>query len=189
MRWDQARSLDNYSDGTPMMMMQWCLMSSDVSWHIRNKLWPMPKHGSMIAYVHGNQKARYDRQLRTATSTFTQLLNYAGTPICIGLKLLYLLKTRSVYVNILSERLPWYNRNGWLGIKHQVTYLLQVMVSSAILNLIWDENKTVSASEGGISVNFIFLVSLHIRQTEREQTTTKMLMYYCFEMGNKLCNK
>ena len=40
-----------------MMMMSWCLMSSDVSWHIRDKLWPMPKHGSIILYVHGNQKA------------------------------------------------------------------------------------------------------------------------------------
>ena len=36
----------------------------------------MPKHGSIILYVHGNQKARYDGQLRTATSTLTQLLNY-----------------------------------------------------------------------------------------------------------------
>ena len=36
----------------PLMMMSWCLMSSDVGWHIRDKLWPMPKH------VHGNQKAR-----------------------------------------------------------------------------------------------------------------------------------
>ena len=36
----------------------------------------MPKHGSIILYVHGNQKARWDGQLRTATSTLTQLLNY-----------------------------------------------------------------------------------------------------------------
>ena len=41
-----------------MMMMKWCLMSSDVSWHIRDKLWPMPKHGSINLYVHGSQKAR-----------------------------------------------------------------------------------------------------------------------------------
>ena len=40
------------------VVMKWCLMSSDVSWHIRDKLWPMPKHGSIIFYVHGNQKAR-----------------------------------------------------------------------------------------------------------------------------------
>ena len=38
----------------------WCVavMSSDVNWHIRDKLWPMPKHGSINLYVHGNQKAR-----------------------------------------------------------------------------------------------------------------------------------
>ena len=38
-------------------LMSWCLMSSDVIWHIRDKLRPMPKHGSIIFYVHGNQKA------------------------------------------------------------------------------------------------------------------------------------
>ena len=37
---------------------------------------PMPKHGSINLYIHGNQKARLDGQLRTATSTLTQLLNY-----------------------------------------------------------------------------------------------------------------
>ena len=36
----------------------------------------MPKHGSIILYVHGNQKARWDGQPRMATSTLTQLLNY-----------------------------------------------------------------------------------------------------------------
>ena len=36
----------------------------------------MPKHGSINLYVHGSQKARKDGQLRTATSTLTQLLNY-----------------------------------------------------------------------------------------------------------------
>ena len=35
-----------------LMMMNWCLMSSDVSWHIRDKLWPMPKHGAINLYVH-----------------------------------------------------------------------------------------------------------------------------------------
>ena len=41
-----------------MMMMNRCLMSSDVMRHIRDKLWPMPKHGAINLYVHGNQKAR-----------------------------------------------------------------------------------------------------------------------------------
>ena len=36
---------------------------------------PMPKHGSINLYVHGNQKARKDGQPRTATSTLTQLLS------------------------------------------------------------------------------------------------------------------
>jgi len=45
-----------------MMMMKWCLMSSDVSWHISDKLWPMPKHGSIILYVHGPRRlVRTDR--------------------------------------------------------------------------------------------------------------------------------
>ena len=37
----------NDSELSVMMMMSWCLMSSDVIWHIRDKLWPMPKHGSI----------------------------------------------------------------------------------------------------------------------------------------------
>ena len=40
------------------LLLNWCLMSSDVMRHIRDKLWPMPKHGAINLYVHGNQKAR-----------------------------------------------------------------------------------------------------------------------------------
>ena len=36
----KKKLLCNYS-------LSWCLMSSDVIWHIRDKLWPMPKHGSI----------------------------------------------------------------------------------------------------------------------------------------------
>ena len=57
-------------------MMKWCLMSSDVGWRFRDKLRPIPKHGSINLYVHGSQKAREDGQPRKATSTLTQLLNY-----------------------------------------------------------------------------------------------------------------
>ena len=42
-------------------MMSWCLMSSDVIWHIRDKLWPMPKHGSV--------KATYVRCMRVLAVT------------------------------------------------------------------------------------------------------------------------
>ena len=62
-------------------MMNWCLMSSDVMRHIRDKLWPMPKHGAINLYVHGNQKVRLDGQPRTSTSTLTQLLNYEQKPM------------------------------------------------------------------------------------------------------------
>ena len=43
---------------------------------IRDKLWPMPKHGAINLYVQRNQKAHEDGQPRTSTSTLTQLLNY-----------------------------------------------------------------------------------------------------------------
>ena len=36
-------------------------MSSDVSWHIRDKLWPMPKHGSISLYVHGKPEGSLGR--------------------------------------------------------------------------------------------------------------------------------
>ena len=41
-----------------LVMVKWCLMSSDVSWHIRDKLWPVPKHGSVILYVHEGSLGR-----------------------------------------------------------------------------------------------------------------------------------
>ena len=36
-----------HSNTWSMLLLSWCLMSSDVIWHIRDKLWPMPKHGSI----------------------------------------------------------------------------------------------------------------------------------------------
>ena len=44
---DRINTQGSYSALKMMMMMSWCLMSSDVIWHIRDKLWPMPKHGSI----------------------------------------------------------------------------------------------------------------------------------------------
>ena len=55
-----------------------CLMSLDVGWHIRDKLRPVREHGSILLYIHGNQKARYDGRPRIATSTLTQLRKYGG---------------------------------------------------------------------------------------------------------------
>ena len=36
-----------YDTCVKLKLLSWCLMSSDVIWHIRDKLWPMPKHGSI----------------------------------------------------------------------------------------------------------------------------------------------
>ena len=70
LRWRQPAAVTHYAPCPPralastalcctlLMMMKWCLMSSDVGWHIRDKLRPMPKHDSINLYVHGNQKAR-----------------------------------------------------------------------------------------------------------------------------------
>ena len=41
------------------LFFRWCLMSSDVCWHIiRDKLRPMRDHGSILLHVHGNHEAR-----------------------------------------------------------------------------------------------------------------------------------
>ena len=45
------------TDFNMLMMMKQSFMSSDVGWHIRDKLWPVQKHGSMFLYVHRNRKA------------------------------------------------------------------------------------------------------------------------------------
>ena len=39
-----------------ILMMKWCWLSSDVGWHIRDKLRPMPKHSSVNLYVHGSRQ-------------------------------------------------------------------------------------------------------------------------------------
>ena len=37
----------------PLLLPLCCLMSSDVGWHIRDKLRPMHEHGSILLYDHG----------------------------------------------------------------------------------------------------------------------------------------
>ena len=51
--------------------MKWCLMSSDVGWHIRDKLRPMPKHGSINLSVHGSQTDSSGRPPRLSHSSWT----------------------------------------------------------------------------------------------------------------------
>ena len=87
---DREKAGEGYMEvGLLLLLLKCCLVSSDVSWHIRDKLWPMPKHGSINLYVHGNQKARYDGQPSTSTSTLTQLLNYDFLILFFTSKLFY----------------------------------------------------------------------------------------------------
>ena len=76
------------------MMRNWCFMSSDVSWHIRDKLWPMPKHGSVILYVHGNRRlVKTDspgRPPRLSHSSWTML-------VTVGFVLLYVHRGEMAY--------------------------------------------------------------------------------------------
>ena len=39
---------------------------------------------------------------------------------------------------LLLEKSPWYNRTGWLGVKHQFTYLLLVKLNSGVNNQGWN---------------------------------------------------
>ena len=55
----------------------------------------MPKHGSMLLYVHRN---RNDKKPRTTTSTFTQLLNSVISVIHTVCKE----KPQSFYVNVVD---------------------------------------------------------------------------------------
>ena len=66
-----------------LLLLLCSLMSSDVSWHISDKLGPMREHGLLLIYVHGNHNAHSDGMPRTATSTFTQLLNSDQRPLLL----------------------------------------------------------------------------------------------------------
>ena len=56
-----------------------CLMSSGVGWHIRDKLRPMPKHGSMIIALL-SRKPEGSLGRTAQDGHLTQLLNYERNP-------------------------------------------------------------------------------------------------------------
>ena len=61
----------------------------------------MREHGSISLYVHGNPKARYNGEPRTATSTLTQL------PDSVGTMLLSVHRSEGAY---------WGRGRGWGGV-------------------------------------------------------------------------
>ena len=51
-----------------------CLMSSEIGWHIRDKLRPMPKHGSVLLLRPRKPEGSLRRKCQDCHSTLTQLL-------------------------------------------------------------------------------------------------------------------
>ena len=51
-------------------------MSSDVSWHIRDKLWPMPKYGSIILYILRTQNKITSENMRTLIALVNTDVSY-----------------------------------------------------------------------------------------------------------------
>ena len=63
----------------------WCRSSRPrMSVDVLGTLWPVRNRGSVLPYVHRNRKAYWDGQPRTATSTFTQVLNEDSLPVLTG---------------------------------------------------------------------------------------------------------
>ena len=80
---------------------------------------PMPKHGSIWLYVHGNQKAREDGQSRTATSTHTHTHTHTH------------LRTHA-HSLITAEKCMY--AGGWLGFFFSSLFLSRKWGFSAVLN-------------------------------------------------------
>ena len=124
-----------WSEYEGMMMMKWCLMSSDVSWHIRDKLWPMPKHGSV--YIFTSTETR--RLVRTDSPTLTQLLNYDE-----GLIQRPSIYTQSVLARYLRDTYvrPEVTLFGWQDVNIQSLTDVCVCHSSSVVEctryILWD---------------------------------------------------
>ena len=58
--YSEQQPISSLRNTAPPAWMMLSFMSSDVGWHIRDKLWPVPKHGSVLLYVHRNRKAHQD---------------------------------------------------------------------------------------------------------------------------------
>ena len=94
-------------------------MSVDII--IRDKLWPMPKHGSMLLYVHRNRKAHYC--MRTESSGRSPRLSHSSWTLTIFIQNDYFLfriwAPQGAAMPVRSLLLK--SRKGWL-----VTYLVLI---------------------------------------------------------------
>ena len=111
-----------------------------LGWHIRDKLWPVPKHGSVF-YVHRNHLAHWDGKPRTATSTFTQLLNSAeDVPL---VKFMY-----RVFTRMPGESYRRRFRSLLLYLCYVFRALINSLVCWSLNELVWDTIQHFTNSVG-----------------------------------------
>ena len=89
-----------------------------------DKLWPMPKHGSELLYVHRNHKVHWDGELMTATSTFIQLLN--SDQMCAPAPVAWSAKNNSQKV---------------MGVRYQSSVSLMYIKYVTIMMLVWGAHQ------------------------------------------------
>ena len=63
---------------------RWCLMSSDVRWHIRDKLRPVREHGSILLYVHGGSLGRTAQDGHLDSHTAPELCTKTGSVVLLN---------------------------------------------------------------------------------------------------------
>ena len=117
----------------------------------------MPKHGSIILYVHGNQKARLDGQPRTSTSTLTQLLNYVFL-------VLYARPDITVTVD-------------WTSNTKLLTYVLYARPDITV-TVDWTSNTKL--------LTYVFYARPDITVTVDWTSNTKLLTYVLYVHGNRM---
>ena len=176
-------------------------LSSDVGWHIRDKLRPVPKHSSVLLYVHGNHEARYGtdspgQHLDSHTAPELWLVrvtdclvrrpnNHPSTPLptpMLGCTFLHLIKHTFlsswrvfVCVFFLSQKVAmiW---NFWKVAINFYDSVNPLWVSSRFShskhNELWSRRHCIKS----VTVQFLWPVMLHQRlQLKQNKNTDKKL--------------
>ena len=90
----------------------------------------MPKHGSVLLYVHRNRKAHKDGEPRTATSTFTQFLNSVPQSLV-------------EFMYIVFTRMPGESyRRRLMSLLQYLCYVFRALISS-LVNRFFSEEETL----------------------------------------------
>ena len=93
-----------------LMMMKWCLMSSDVSWNIRDKLWPMPKAARFNKSLRPRKLTR--RLVRTDSPGRPPQLSHSSWTWVRGPVAKQVLIRRVQYIPWAVQYIPWATGKG-----------------------------------------------------------------------------